>query len=478
VIGLAPIMGWRNIPSSREHAARARFVKAHRKSVQRWLDWLELAGLITHTPQQDEEGFWWRTIIELRPVPNLPPELLQEAIARRAGWTARERRRDARGRSRDLTLILRRARLTRAQRRARGAQRRRQLDQHAECVRVRAQVADSLADAAKTHLTHPFGASTTSRSSLEEISQDETVNRRLTSARARLSEIATALHASTTGSEEERTRSGEELRWAVYREVMARSFARSDAEWAPFLRVPAVRLEQLVAWPQDSRVERWRLIEAWTVASHGPYMAIAGGFRLAFWSENAPHHGPRLDRALARYKRYADARPPGWPAGAIAGFATFLTAATPRQEGPEHGMAYDVARFNELTKRMSAYAHYLRADHLDRAQARAARRARVRELAAQLNLRLAFRIAEGSPGVRLRTAKELLDSEHPNHQAAGRVTYAAARDQQRLAERDQRLLAGEHPGFSDQRYLSACRHADRWGLPQPAARATGCLALA
>jgi len=199
-------------------------------------------------------------------------------------------------------------------------------------------------------------------------------------------------------------------------------------------------------------------------------MAVAGGFRLAFWSEQAEHHGPRLERALARYERYADARPPKWPAGAIAGFATFLATATPRQDGPEHGMAYDVARFNELTKRMSAYTHYLRADYLDRAQARAAGRTRVRELGEQVNLRLAFRIADGGPGVRLRTAGELLDSEHPNHQAAGRTMYAAAIHQQRLDHRDQRLLAGEHPRASDQRYLSACRHAERRGLPQPPGR--------
>ena len=217
-------------------------------------------------------------------------------------------------------------------------------------------------------------------------------------------------------------------------------------------------------------MSRWRLIEAWTVATHGPYMAVAGGFRLAFWSEQAEHHGPRLERALARYERYADARPPQWPAGAIPGFATFLATATPRQDGPEHGMAYDVARFNELTKRMSAYAHYLRADYLDRAQARAARRARVRELGEQVNRRLAFRIADGGPGVRLRTAGELLDSEHPNHQAVGRTMYAAAMRKQRLDHRDPRLLAGEHPGLSDQRYLSACRHAERWGLPQPPGR--------
>ena len=105
----------------------ARFVKRHRKSVQRWLDWLQLAGLVSHTPQQDEEGFWWRTIIQLHAAPQLPAELLQEAVDRRAGWPARERRRDARGRLRNLTAILRRARLTKAQRRSRGIARRREL---------------------------------------------------------------------------------------------------------------------------------------------------------------------------------------------------------------------------------------------------------------------------------------------------------------------------------------------------------------
>ncbi len=471
VIGLAPIMGWRGIPARGDDQAVARFVKRHRKSVQRWLDWLTLAGLVSHTPQQDEDGFWWRTIIELHPVPQLPVELLQEAVDRRAGWTARERRRDVRGRARNLTAILRRARLTKAQRRLRAITRRRELARHAERQRVRAAVTQSIADAAKTHLTHPLGVSTTSRTALEHISHTETLNRRHTGAHALISTTTSSPLASTTGNEESQTRTGERLRWAVYNEITGCRFERTDDEWAPFLRSPAQRLEQLLAWPRSAPLPRWRLIEAWTVATHGPYMAVAGGFRLAFWSEQAEHHGPRLQRALARYERYADARPPQWPAGAIAGFATFLATATPRQDGPEHGMAYDVARFNELTKRMSAYAHYLREDHLNRAQARAARRARVRELGEQVNRRLAFRIADGGPGAQLRTAGELLDSEHPNHQAAGRTMYAAAMHQHRLDHRDQRLLAGEQPGLSDQRYLSACRHAERWGLPQPASRA-------
>jgi hypothetical protein len=110
VLGLAPIMGWRDVPvmsrdpdvgaklrRRRYEQQVARFVKRHRKSVQRWLHWLALAGLVSHTPQQDEEGFWWRTIIELHPCPALPAELLVAAVDRRAGWPTREARRTARG---------------------------------------------------------------------------------------------------------------------------------------------------------------------------------------------------------------------------------------------------------------------------------------------------------------------------------------------------------------------------------------------
>jgi hypothetical protein len=115
------------------------------RQVQRWLDWLQHAGLVSHTPQQDEEGFWWRTVIELHPCPQLPPGLLQDAVERRAGWPGRERRRRARGRRRDLTAILRRARLKRSERRARALRRRQLLERHAERQRVRQAVADSLA---------------------------------------------------------------------------------------------------------------------------------------------------------------------------------------------------------------------------------------------------------------------------------------------------------------------------------------------
>src|SRR5450755_4241534 len=188
-------------------------------------------------------------------------------------------------------------------------------------------------------------------------------------------------------------------------------------------------------------------------------MAIAGGFRLAFWSEESEHHGPRLQRALARYARYADARPAGFPAGAVAALAHFLAQHTPRQDGPQRGMAYDVQRFNELTKQISAYAHYTRDTHLQRAAARAQRRERARQLAEQLN-------------GRLRVASELLDSPHPAHQNAGRTLYADTKHTERLAERDERLRAGQHPGNTDGRYRSACTYANRWGLPTPPGRRT------
>ena len=203
-------------------------------------------------------------------------------------------------------------------------------------------------------------------------------------------------------------------------------------------------------------------------------MAVAGGFRLAFWSEQAEHHGPRLQRALARYRRFSDARPAGWPAGPVAALARFLCGHVRRQDGPEHGMAYDTARFNELTKQMSAYAHYQRGqEHFELAAKRAARRARAHELAEQLNQRLRFRLSDYGPAARLQTARQLLDSEHPAHQAAGRTLYASAQRELRLEQRDERLLAGRHPGDADGRYRAAYRYAQQWGLPLPAGRREG-----
>jgi hypothetical protein len=467
VMGLAPIMGWTGIPDRKDADALARFVERHRASVRRWLDWLALTGLVSHTPQQDEDGVWWRTIIELHPAPEIDEELLGEVVERRAGWPERERRRQARGRRRNLTAILRRARLTRVERRARGVQRRHRLTECAQRQHVREAVAESLERAAKTHLGHPFGVSTTSRTSPDKLLQDETSRRGLTRATTQFSKPTSTPPTSTTITEENQPERGEKVRWTVYDKVMAIRFSRTDKEWEPFINSLSTRLTKLLEWPQEQLCPRRRLIEAWATAAHGPVMAAAGARRLALWREHAEHHGPRLDRALARYGRCATVRPPGWPVGPVAAFVRFLAEHTPRQDGPEHGMAYDVQRFNELTKQMSAYAHYKRAEHLELAARRARRRQRLQEVAAMVNERLRFRIPDAGADALLRRASELLESDHPAHQAAGGAMCAQAMRDRQLAERDRRLLAGEHPGSTDRRYGAACAYAKRWGLKLP-----------
>lgn len=479
VMGLAPIMGWKpptrlGPAQSRDRQARsafererALFVKAHRKSVQRWLDWLTAAGLVSHTPQQDEDGFWWRTIIRLNACPQLPESLLQEAARRRLGWWARERSRRARGRKRDLSAILRRAKLTPAERRQRSFKRHKTLREHARAARVRLRVLRALFGEAKTHLTQPFGASTTSRRPRPTSAKDQPTDRRLSHARKATSEIRNNSRQATTSSEREERPGGEETRWAVYRQIVAAAAKPSGSELDRAITAACRRVERVETTGVGGRCERWRLIECWTHACYGPRLAVAGGFRLAFWRERTPAHGGRLDRALDRYERYREARPPAFPEGAVAGFALFLCQHTPRQQdGPEHGMAFDVERFNRLTKQMAAYTHYQRQDHLERAERRAQRRGRVKQLAEQINKRIGFR-GSGQARARLHTARALLESGYAAHHRMGERLYAAVQREQRLQQRDLRLMAGQHPGNTDRRYRAACNYAQTWGLPMP-----------
>ena len=91
VIGLAPVMGWGTVPAGGPE--RARFVRAHRKSVQRWLDDLQAAGVVAHEPERDQRGWWWRTQIVLLTAPAPNAEELRVAQGRAQGWRARERAR-------------------------------------------------------------------------------------------------------------------------------------------------------------------------------------------------------------------------------------------------------------------------------------------------------------------------------------------------------------------------------------------------
>lgn len=137
-------------------------------------------------------------------------------------------------------------------------------------------------------------------------------------------------------------------------------------------------------------------------------------------------------------------------------------------------MAYDVQRFNQLTKQMSAYAHYTREEHLQLTAARARRREHALELAEQLNrrLRLRFRADDEGLGGRLRVAGELLDSPHPPIRPPAASSTPTPSRHNGSPERDQRLSACQPPGSADRRYRAAYTYAQRWRLEIPPTRST------
>lgn len=477
IAGLAPIMGW--------EGTKEQLVRRHRKSVQRWLDWLETTGLVSHTPQQDEEGYWWRTIIELHPAPVLATELLQEAAERRDGWWTREQRRVRRavrlrgGRRRNLTAILRQAHLNRSQRRTRARDRRVAGRAYAERLAVRVKIRESLADAVRGHQTHPFGASTTSRTSLDSKSKDELPSRALTRAPALISATAPASIPPKTVTESNRDESPREpvrlptgdrdaIAWQIAREVAATWRSRPPVDWQVQIAAVEHRISELADWPVGVPCSRSRLLEAWTLTVWGPlYAAVGGSARLALWREQNPKHGARLDRALARYESHAAVRPDGFPAAGAGGLLAFLRA-TPRPESEPKCLAYDVARFDQFTKQMCAYAQTADERWQAGRKRRARRRAAERALQA-LNARIKFRIKD-APNLELITAAQLADRQAAERDRLGRRAGLSPSDPgwraivqaQRLERRDQQLLEGRSAALDSGTHHAASAYAERW----------------
>jgi hypothetical protein len=167
-------MGWGAIPAGR--AERARFVRAHRKSVQRWLDDLQAGGVAAHEPERDARGWWWRTQIVLRAAPAPTAEELRVAQRRARAWRVRERARQRRRRHACALATIRarapeprpgtRRRLARARAIAAHEARRR--------AGVEAQILAGRALAQGCGLlTHPFGAPPTSADAWESSKRDE-----------------------------------------------------------------------------------------------------------------------------------------------------------------------------------------------------------------------------------------------------------------------------------------------------------------
>ena len=56
-------------------------MRAHRRSVQRWLDDLQAAGIVAHEPEKDGDGLWWRTQLVLLAAPE-PSDAELRTVAR------------------------------------------------------------------------------------------------------------------------------------------------------------------------------------------------------------------------------------------------------------------------------------------------------------------------------------------------------------------------------------------------------------
>jgi hypothetical protein len=317
VVGLAPAMGWGPVP--RGAAARARFVRAHRRSVQRWLDDLQAAGLVAHEPEKDGDGLWWRTQLVLLAAPTPADGELLRARQRARGWSARERRRQLATRTAPSL----------------GA------------IRARSGVPSS------GLLTHPFG----DLSAAQTPKQDETVVDR-TGARVRSD--PTNVNDCT---EEIARLSVDEFDALVVRLLATR--ARSNVIEELHRAALAARVAEVIRWPVGRICPVGRIREAWATQRYGLARVVARG------AADARKAAPELvGKAIRLYEAYGEERPPGWPksgAAALCALASQRRATT---------LAGDASRLLALAKAIRAIALERDPAHLHRARSRAERRRR------------------------------------------------------------------------------------------------------
>ena len=472
VIGLAPVMGWGAVPTG--GSERARFVRAHRKSVQRWLDDLQAAGVVAHEPERDQRGWWWRTQIVLLTAPAPSAEELRVAQGRAQGWRARERARRGQHRRACALATIRsrasqprrgtRSRLARARARAAHDARRRAL------VEAQIETGRAVAHACGV-LTHPFGAPPTSADAKQcskcqaraQTPQDwapaaarsaQTLKMTPTFAAGTGAHVRAAgggaLAAAPPGPEQRSEEIGrippEEFDALVLRRVAERE--RQFAVRAALRREHVLRRShEVISWPRGRTCPFGRLAEAWATHRHGATAVAERGASAA--GPRSPELAGRAAHAIARYERFADQRPPGWPQ---TGPAALCALASQRRAAV---LAGDIARLRALARGMRASALLGSAERLERAATRAHRRQRSEER-----------------GVPFRT---------------GRPRWETA-EQRRSRVRDELLLAGgdpaawpnaalaaaalahRAPGGTDPEVLGADPHAELDGVGARAAR--------
>jgi hypothetical protein len=410
VAGLAPVMGWGPVP--RDRVERARFVRAHRRSVQRWLDDLQAAGIVVHEPERDTGGLWWRTQIVLRAAPEPARDELAVARRRARRWRSRERGRRHRPRvAPRLGVIRARSGVPSLARRARVAIERR-VGVHEARRRAAVEARIVAAERARggcRDLTHPFGAPPTSAPSpisasgarrpdasrtegpaaqwpAQTVPQGETVVVK-TGARER---AALSSHAPpgvaelTAGSEESGPLSREAFDALVERRVAARERAAAQrrAVLAPQVQR---RVAGVLAWPAGSPCPLGRLREAWVARRYGLATVVESGTAAA--GTVPPGLAARVGRAIGVYEAFADHRPPDWPAGGAAALCVLA------EQQRADRFAGDAARLLGLARGMRAAALEHDPARLQRARARAeARRA-------PATGRLAFRPSGRAPRI-------------------------------------------------------------------------------
>jgi hypothetical protein len=326
VVGLAPLMGWGQVP--RGAAARARFVRAHRRSVQRWLDDLQAAGLVAHEPERDCNGLWWRTQLALLAAPAPAEDELRRAGERARGWSVRERHRRLRARiAPSLGGIRGRSGVPQDARRASGL------------------------------LTHPFGELSAAQPPIKDV---RVVDR--TGAHVRRASRPLHESANVNGCTEEVARlSVDDVDALVARLLSAR--ARPDS--ALRHSHAAARVAEVIRWRVGRVCPLGRLREAWVAWRYGlARVALRGA------ADAGPVAADRVGGAIRLYEAHRGARPPGWPES---GAAALCALASQRRAASLVG---DVSRLLALAKAMRAIALENDASRLDHARVRADRRRR------------------------------------------------------------------------------------------------------
>ena len=343
---------------------RARFVRAHRKSVQRWLDDLQAAGVVAHEPERDTRGQWWRTQIVLLAAPDPTGEELRVARRRARGWRRRERARQRRLRVAPSLAGIRgrsgvpgpavRGRVARARGRVvHETSRRAAVDEQIAAADERR--------AACRDLTHPFGAPPTSADfpvsphgfggpatlvngaaacPAQTVTEDEAVVVE-TGARAGAADDRPALGAGALkGSiEEVASLSREDFDVLVARRVAEREHQMAWRTAALRAQV-SERVAMVRAWPAGTTCPLGRLREAWVVHRYGLAEVVQAGAAAA--GAPRPQLARRVGEAIELYEAHAEQRPPGWPES---GAAALCVLASQRRADR---LAGDVARLTGL----------------------------------------------------------------------------------------------------------------------------------